>query len=473
MRPAVTKFLIKSRIPDAQLIILAIVYLISGLILLEFDTLSLRIGKVVPFDYRILIVTVFTVIEFDIFQLFSRNAFVKSDLDFLANYGARASTLSKAFSIYSLMFMSLPSFLIFSTISFFSTASVPTYATALFFLSILASSVLGFLLQIFGQIRDTNILLILVAGLGILGLVGFPPAISNISGNNWQFSLIGAFAILAVALAMTWSSILNRDDAVLHFRNVMVRNNVKHPINFSGWSRQNPLLKFSATMTFPATRVNPLSGKKGLGRVTMAGMMLVSSVIFILLILLTFYFPSIGSGISLVVILYYMFLMSFLLFYSIINERIWIGWNTLEPHVAVRNYVSGRLILLAIVSSPVFAYLIYAYFSSLSALPFESFTISILVPLLLFFPFFVYATIINLNVIKVQSRTFGGSLSEGTFIIFLPLVIAYVILSLTGVFLIHFGIATVIFSYGLMGLLLLSRRVMEKSFFNLVKHGFT
>lgn len=119
MRPGFTKFLIKSRIPDTQLIILAIVYLISGLALLEFDTLFIRIGKLVPFDYRILIVSVLTIIEFDIFQLFARNVFVKSDLDFMANYGARASSLSKAFSIYSLMLMSLPSLLIFSTISFF------------------------------------------------------------------------------------------------------------------------------------------------------------------------------------------------------------------------------------------------------------------------------------------------------------------------------------------------------------------
>ena len=89
MRPGFTKFLIKSRIPDTQLIILAIVYLISGLALLEFDTLFIRIGKLVPFDYRILIVSILTVIEFDIFQLFARNVFVKSDLDFMANYGAR------------------------------------------------------------------------------------------------------------------------------------------------------------------------------------------------------------------------------------------------------------------------------------------------------------------------------------------------------------------------------------------------
>jgi len=473
MKPGFTKFLIKSRIPGTQLIILAIVYLVTGLFLLEFDSLSLRIGKFVPFDYRILLVTVLTIIEFELFQASARTAFVKSDMDFMANYGTRASSLSKAFSIYSLMLMSLPSLLLFSIIALFSTVFVPPYATALFSLLILASSILGFLLRLFGQIRDTNILFILVAGLGILGLVGFPLAISNISGNYWQFSMIGASAILLVALAMTWTSILNRDDSALHFRNVLVSNNVKRPIDFSRWSRRNPLLKFSTTLTFTATRGNPVSGRAGLGRVTMAGMMLVSSAIFIMLILLTFYFPSIGSGISLIVILYYMFLMSFLLFYSIINERIWIGWNTVEPHVAVRNYVSGRLILLAIVSSPVFAYLIYAYFSSLSVLPFERFTISILVPLLLFFPFFVYATVINLNVIKVQSRTFGGSLSEGTFIIFLPLVIAYVILSITGAFLFHFGIATVIFSYGLMTWLLLSRRVMEKSFFNLVKHGFT
>ena len=473
MRPGFAKFLIKSRIPDTQLIILAIVYLILGLALLEFDTLSIRIGKLVPFDYRILIVSILTIIEFDIFQLFARNVFVKSDLDFMANYGARASSLSKAFSIYSLMLMSLPSLLIFSTISFFSTAAVPSYAMVLFSLLILAISILGFLLRLFGQIRDTNILLILVAGLGILGLIDFPLAISNISGNYWQFSLIGALAVLVVALTMVWSSILNRDDAALHFRNVTVRNNVKRPINFGGWSRRNPLLKFSTTIAFTATRVNPASGRTGLGRITMASIMVLSSALFTALILFTFYFPSIGSGISTFVILYYMFLMSFILFYSIINERIWIGWNTVKPHLAVRNYVSGRLLFLAGVSSPVFAYLIYTYFSSPSILPFRDFAIAMAVPLLLFFPFFVYATILNLNVIKVQSRTFGGSLSEGTFIVFLPLVIAYIILSITGIFLINFGIAAVIFSYGLMGWLLMSRRVMEKSFFNLVKHGFT
>lgn len=132
-----------------------------------------------------------------------------------------------------------------------------------------------------------------------------------------------------------------------------------------------------------------------------------------------------------------------------------------------------QVVFLAGVSSPVFVYLIYTYFSSPSILPFRDFAIAMAVPLLLFFPFFVYATILNLNVIKVQSRTFGGSLSEGTFIVFLPLVIAYIILSITGIFLINFGIAAVIFSYGLMGWLLMNRRVMEKSFFNLVKHGFT
>ena len=98
MRPGFAKFLIKSRIPDTQLIILAIVYLISGLALLEFDTLFIRIGKLVPFDYRILIVSILTVIEFYIFQLFATSVFVKSDLDFMANYGAHSSSLSKAFS---------------------------------------------------------------------------------------------------------------------------------------------------------------------------------------------------------------------------------------------------------------------------------------------------------------------------------------------------------------------------------------
>lgn len=472
MKPGFIKFLIKSRIPGIQLVILSLVYLISGLAIFEFDSLFLRIGSIIPFQYRIITVAVLTIFEFEVFQIAARASLVKSDRDFMASSGVRASSLSLSFSLYSLILMSLPSLLIFSIVSFISTASVSPYATVLFSIFIIASSVSGFLLRLFGRIRYTHILLILVAALGFLGLTGFPLAISNISGKYWQFSLIGAFAILAVAFAMDWFLILSRDDASLRFTTIRVKNTVKRPIDFSSWSGNNPLLRFSTTVIFAATRGNTGSRRAALGKITMAGMMFASSVIFLSLILFTVYFPAIGSLISVTVMVYYIFLISFLLFYSIINERIWIGWNTVEPRVAVRSYVSGRLFLLVCASTPVFAYMIYAYFSRLLILPSESFAIAASIPLLLFFPFFVYATIINLNVIRIQSRTFGGSMSEGTVFIFIPLGIAYAALSITGAVLIHFGIATVIFAYGLMVWLLLSRRIMEKSFFNLVKHGF-
>ncbi|MEM0156943.1 MAG: hypothetical protein QXN26_02620, partial [Thermoplasmataceae archaeon] len=406
------------------------IYLISGLVLLKFDFLSFGSGRTVPFDYRVILVTVLAIIDFEVFQFLARNALVKSDMDFMANFGVSTTPIMTSFLLYSLLLTSLPSLLIFSMISFFSTPSVPPYATVLFSLFILFISIFGFILRLFGRIRETYVLLVMIAALGLLGIAKFPLAISNISGKYWQFSLIGVLAILVVAFAILWKFILSRDDTSLRFRTVPAEHTVKHPINFSRWSKRNPLLRFSTTMTFAASRGNIGARRSGYGRLAITGIVLLASVIFVLLIIFTFYFPSIGPSISVTVISYYIVFMSFLLFYSIINERIWIGWNTVEPHNAVRSYVSGKLIMLSFIALPVLIFLIYAYLTHLLILPSESLVFLISIPLLLYFPFFFYATILNLNVIKAQSRTFGGGLSEGTFFIFLPLIIAYLVLSI-------------------------------------------
>ncbi len=472
MKPSFTKFLIKSRITVAQLFIMAFTYVVFGLFLLEFDFVSFGFGRVVPFDYRVILVTVLVVIDFEIFQLLARNALMKSDMDFMANYAVNSAPILTSFSLYSLLLLSLPSLIIFSAISFFSTALVPTYAKVLFSLSILVISILGFLLRLFGRIRETYLLLITVSALSLLGLVGFPLAISNISGRYWQFSLIALFAVLVLAFAMTWGFITKKEDTGLHLREVMDEHTVKHPINFSVWSKNNPLLRFSTTLTFLASRENMGARRSGYGRVQITGIMLWSSIIFISLIIFDFHFPSIGSVISATVISYYFVLMSAMLFYSIVNERIWIGWNTVEPHIAVRSYLSGKLIQLAFVALPVLLFLIYAQLIRLLILPSESFVIFISTPLLLYFPFFFYATILNLNVIRPQSRAFSGGLSDGTFLIFLPLAIAYLVLSVACEFIVDLGAASIIIAYGLMIWLLTSKRVLDKSFFNLVQHGF-
>ncbi len=464
-------FLIKSRMRSLQIILLILLYILIGL---PIATAVIGVGSriAVPFLHREVLISILLILQAVIFQVYRRFLLIKSDVDFLLSFGISNTRLALGFAVYALFLLSLPSLIILSMAGILTAHYAPLDAVIVFYLAIMFSSLGLFILTVFSRNTRSRVFLITFFALSLVGIARIPIGFGSISSIYWPYAL-ATVLIYSAALFLQTVFALRSPPVSVHRRFSTGSSIVKNPIAFEKWSAKFPLLRFQSLYSFMFLR-SRFMGKARPTGLKSSNVFFVEATAIVVLYVLVKIFPQFSYDFILLmftIFLYILLLGTILASYSIIHERVWISFGSTDPSSASRQYIIGRLFYVTILSLPLLALVSLSPILGKSSpiYPLPSF---IFLSIALFYPFFVFSLILSLNVIKMQFKLSYLNFNQQINIIYIPLFIAYVALLIVGVIFPSIGIITTIMCYIAAALLLMSHRIMQKTFFSLSYHGY-
>ncbi len=465
-------FLIKSRIRSSQLIILIILYIILGTPNAVILGAAAGLKIVIPFYPREFMISILLILLLFMFQILGNYLLIKSDLDFLVSFGLKSSRLALGFSIYALLLLSFPTLFILSITGILTKQYAPLYSIIVFYLAIVFSVVGLFILRMFSKNGRFLMFLATFIVLALLGIAKIPIGLGSISSIYWPYALI-VVIIYLIALAVQIRSTLKTVSSVGINLKYWGPTNVKHVIAFEKWNGRFPIMKFQSLYSFVFLR-SRMSGKSRTGLIRSTHLFAVEAIISAFIYIIWKVLPPSAGGVTFLmffVIVYVFGFMTLIAFFSIIHERVWISLASTSPLSSSRQYIIGRLLYEVIFSSPLLI-LIYVAFLMHNSFLIDLAPSVIFLPIALFYPFFIFGVILNLNVIQMQFKLSYVNYNQHINLIFIPLVIAYIAILAVGILLPLVGIIACIMSYIVAAVLILSSRIMEKTFFALSSHGY-
>lgn len=470
-------FVIKTRISPLQIAFSLLAYILLGMIFsLLFSIAEFHRINMMP-ALRILVSTTAIVILFYMYQQLARRVFIKTDMDFLLNYGVSPRELVIAFAEYASFVLIIPTVLLFWVILLVTDISLPWYATLCFFSMVYIGAILGFMLRFVSNRKIAGIQLLAVGLFGISNIVGIPLNPVDSSGNLWIYSVFALLVIIILSYLEVSNLIRHVDCITVHLVRRNKQTSVTSPLRFSKWNRKYALIRFFSTVTV----LGYFKLRRDIqGRISLRSFVIyiiAMSFITVLLSLLPGFIQRTGQLFSLItvivisILIYYVIIIFLISLYSIINERLWISWNVVEPGRSVQIYIIGRLIFAVLSLIPVIIFFLAQYFRAIESGISVSYLIPYFSAILLFYPFYVFAILLNIGTIRSKIKEGVKGYVQLSDLIYLPLLVAYLAMLLLSQISLQYMASILLGTYLVMFLILIQKRFMEMVFFKMVEHG--
>ncbi|MCL6089583.1 MAG: hypothetical protein M1393_00885 [Candidatus Thermoplasmatota archaeon] len=474
----ILKFFLTSRISFGQFIFLGLFYaflLFMGLAIALFHPggiLLPALGKEILFSTLFAITVIMS-------GGMGSMIFIKADRDFLFNYGVSSKDMTMAVFWTSGLYIGL-----FMCFTFGFTPLLTGYGNSpewLYYLDV------PFFLLMFPSLtvislswkkRHSWALILLLTVFSFSAIIGNPYSIGSIiSGSPYVSSAITISISLLVFLAATHSF-----DKVSYgrfrYQGSGGSREVRKMIDFSGKKGIRAIYHFNLSETHGISVARLRRGKiDNSGRLPTSLFFAISTVISIFIVVertvfsgfptLVFVYPAIYPTIYLFVIV------ELLLSLSIANERLWVSFNSMPPHISSRHYLISRSLVPWIVFLPLMLSASYLYMAQ-HLLIFQFFFNLFLFGYIILFPFTVIMVYVSALTFPVQMKDDFNSneLSISTLILMLPFSV-FIITGIIAAFAPLFFIISIIAWY-LAGIIILApKRIISRIFSSMSERGFS
>ena len=471
-------FFFKTRLSPALAVIIGLLYLLFIFEFIPLGFYGLRIGDIAPQYLTHLIASLLILAIAFLPAMFSRFIFIKSDLDYLLNFGLKMGKIMISGVTFIMYFVTLVVILCVSFIGLFSNSTVPGLALILFLiLALLNAAALADLASL-GKNRTV------VANWGVLTLLSFswlihfPGATSNIVGSGWQFSLLGMAVVASWMLSTAALSNRRAEAGQVLYIGRDDTGQIRKPLDIVKICRTNPQFNFSRSIIFFTQARSTSRRSAGEGRLSLKSIFYLSLGAYLALSLSDLILPMARPIMPFVALYFFINMNAFYSMISInslIHERVWVGFNAADPAGSIRSYILGRTANLAIINSPLLIFVPVIIFVH-SYIPFGAISTAwfVVSGLVLLIPFYMINLVISFHVLDTQFKTeYIANESFGSRLILSIVYVVYFILFLIAAFYLEFMIVSSLVLYAIAAVLLFRRKTMARAFFRLVEHGFS
>lgn len=350
-------FLWKSRINDITLVFMILLYIVA--IPLSFLLALFSLPGLIPIVlYRELILSSVLVLEMLILQSAIRLVFVRSDEDFLFNFGIRPGTFIAGLFVFMIIII-LPFFLLlllFLTLILGGVGSGNWITSVMMVSFFLLFSFLS-LSTLYIKKKSARIFMLIVALLCFSSLFGNPLSPGSVYSGNPLVALVSAISFTAISsfLLLRYSS---RSRTMVRISFISRRRlEIRKPIDFANTRGAGALYKKNLSEIQVATwRTSTFRGISS-GRMRIYFFLVIDSAIFVAFVILvimygqlnifSFYSIALLEIAGIIIILFPVFLST-----SISLERIWISMNFESALESTRHMLISKSLLPSIAGIP-------------------------------------------------------------------------------------------------------------------------